>query len=77
MARCKIHLFQEKKVVIPKIIGNKVYLHSLERAKRDVFTAKVNSMGNSGGTTEVRIKIHSKNNLYLFLDGFLEPSIQR
>lgn len=49
-------------------------LRSLERASREVFTAKDNSIGSSGGTTDVRIKVHSKNNLYLFLLGFNTPT---
>lgn len=39
----------------------------------DVLTARESSIGNSGGTTDVRIKVHSKNNLYLFLLGSSVP----
>lgn len=37
--------------------------HSLARAMREVLTARDNSMGSSGGTTEVRISVHSRNSL--------------
>ena len=40
---------------------------------RDVLTANDNSIGNSGGTTEVKIRVHSRNNLYLFRSGFSIP----
>lgn len=33
-------------------------------------------MGSSGGTTEVRISVHSKNSLYLFLVGSSLPEIE-
>lgn len=46
------------------------------RAIREEFTANDNSMGNSGGITDVKIKTHSKNSLYLFLFGFSTPLIQ-
>jgi hypothetical protein len=36
---------------------------SLTREIKDVFTANANSMGNSGGITEVSIRVHSNNNL--------------
>lgn len=39
------------------------HLQSLARAIKDVFTAKDSSIGSSGGTTDVRISVHSKNNL--------------
>jgi hypothetical protein len=42
-------------------------------ASSDVLTASDNSMGNSGGTTEVRISVHSKNNLYRLRFGFSVP----
>ena len=35
------------------------HLLSLTRAISDVFTAKDNSIGNSGGTTDVNINVHS------------------
>ncbi len=46
---------------------------SLARAMRDVLTASESSMGNSGGTTDVRIRVHSRNSLYLFLFGSFVP----
>ena len=48
-------------------------LPNLDKAKSDEFTAKDNSSGNSGGTTEVNIKVHSKNSRYLFLFGSSVP----
>merc|ERR1719232_465130 len=48
---------------------------SLERDKREVLTAKLSSIGSSGGTTEVRIRVHSRNSLYLFLLGSRVPLI--
>lgn len=48
---------------------------SLLRASKDELTAKESSIGNSGGTTDVRISVHSKNNLYRFLLGFSVPII--
>lgn len=46
---------------------------SLARAMREVLTASESSMGNSGGTTDVRIRVHSRNSLYLFLFGSFVP----
>lgn len=46
---------------------------NFDRAMSEEFTAKDSSMGNSGGTTEVRIKVHSKKSLYLFLFGSSLP----
>lgn len=46
---------------------------SFDRANRDVLTANDNSIGSSGGTTDVKISVHSKNNLYLFLVGSSLP----
>lgn len=43
--------------------GSVQYTNSLERDKSEVFTANDSSMGSSGGTTDVRIRVHSKNNL--------------
>lgn len=40
-----------------------IYIQSLASAIRDVFTARESSIGSSGGTTEVRISVHSRNNL--------------
>ena len=48
---------------------------SFERARSEVLTASDSSMGSSGGTTEVRMRVHSRNNLYLFRDGFLLPAV--
>ena len=39
----------------------------------ELLTARDNSIGSSGGTTDVNINVHSKNNLYLFLSGFSVP----
>jgi len=50
-----------------------INLLNFASAARDEFTAKDSSIGSSGGTTEVRIRVHSKNNLYLFRSGFLDP----
>lgn len=49
------------------------YLHNLANDNKDEFTARDNSTGNSGGITDVSIKIHSKNNLYLLRFGSSEP----
>ena len=46
----------------------------LANAINEVLTASDNSMGSSGGTTEVSISVHSKNNLYRFLSGFSVPT---
>lgn len=46
---------------------------NFDNANSDVFTANDNSIGNSGGTTDVKISVHSKNNLYLFLFGSSLP----
>lgn len=48
-------------------------LPSLERANSEVLTAKDSSIGSSGGITDVKINVHSKNNLYLFLSGSSLP----
>lgn len=40
-----------------------------------MLTASDSSMGNSGGTTDVRMSAHSRNSLYLFLVGSSEPEI--
>lgn len=39
----------------------------------ELFTAKVKIIGNYGGTTVVMIRIHLKNNLFLFLCSFYNP----
>lgn len=49
-------------------------LQSLARAIRDVLTARESSMGSSGGTTEVRISVHSRKSLYRFLLRSLVPN---
>ena len=45
--------------------GDQIYLAlpSFCNAIRDELTAKDSSMGSSGGTTEVNIRVHSKNSL--------------
>ena len=45
----------------------------LIRLRSELFTAKDNSMGSSGGTTLVKISVHSRNSLYLFLSGSFVP----
>ena len=49
------------------------YSHNLTSASREELTARDNSMGSSGGTTDVNIKVHSKKSLYLFLLGSSVP----
>lgn len=39
------------------------YSQSLARAMREVLTARDSSMGSSGGTTEVRMRVHSRKSL--------------
>ena len=39
----------------------------------DVLTANDSSMGSSGGTTDVRMRVHSRNNLYRFRSGSSVP----
>jgi len=58
------------------IISNLFQVPNFDNATRDVFTASDSSIGNSGGTTEVKIRVHSKNNLYLFLVGSSLPVIK-
>ena len=48
-------------------------LHNLVNANSEVLTANDSSMGSSGGTTDVRINVHSRNSLYLFLLGSSVP----
>ena len=50
------------------------YKPNLWRANNDELTANDSSMGSSGGTTDVRINVHSKNSLYRFLFGFSVPT---
>lgn len=46
-------------------------------ANSEVLTAKESSIGNSGGTTEVKMMVHSKNNLYRFLSGSMVPANEK
>jgi len=48
-------------------------LHNLDRANKDELTASDNSMGNSGGTTEVRIRTQLSTNLYRLRFGSALP----
>jgi hypothetical protein len=48
-------------------------LRSLTKAINDVLTARDNSIGNSGGTTDVKINVHSMNNLYRLRFGSFVP----
>lgn len=49
------------------------YLPNLDNETKEVLTASDSSIGSSGGTTDVRIRAHSKNNLYLLRVGSAEP----
>lgn len=49
------------------------HLHNLARDSNDEFTANDNSTGSSGGITDVRMRMHSKNSLYLLRFGSSEP----
>lgn len=62
---------KQQTVVLP--ITSKIYIPNFVRATRDVLTANDNSIGSSGGTTDVRINVHSRNSLYLFLFGSSLP----
>lgn len=53
------------------------YLHNFDNAKSDVFTANDNSIGNSGGTTDVIINAHSRTNLYLLRLGSSVPETRK
>lgn len=55
----------------PRIPGE--FSQSLARAMREVLTARESSMGSSGGTTDVRIRAHSRNRRYWFRRGSLVP----
>jgi hypothetical protein len=55
--------------------GENLWLPNFDSDRRDVLTASDSSMGNSGGTTDVRMRAHSRNSLYLFLVGSSEPVI--
>lgn len=48
-------------------------LPSFDNAISEELTANDNSIGSSGGTTDVRISVHSKNSLYLLRFGSAEP----
>ena len=50
-------------------------LPNFVKAIREELTASDNSIGNSGGTTDVNIRVHSKNNLYRLRFGSAEPEI--
>ena len=43
--------------------GSVQYTPNLVNETNEVLTASDNSIGNSGGTTDVRISVHSKNSL--------------
>ena len=49
-------------------------LPNFDNDSSDVLTAKDNSIGSSGGTTDVKMRAHSKNSLYRFLFGSSEPA---
>jgi len=53
--------------------GSVQKMANLDKERREVLTAKLNSIGSSGGTTLVRMSVHSKNNLYRFLSGSMVP----
>jgi hypothetical protein len=57
-----------------KSFNKNPYLPNLARDIKDVFTANDSSIGSSGGTTEVRMRVHSRNNLYLLRFGSSEPN---
>lgn len=57
------------------INDRKENIQSFDSASNDVLTASDNSIGSSGGTTEVKMSVHSRNNLYLFLFGSLVPRL--
>ena len=50
------------------------YSQSFVRANNEVLTASDSSIGNSGGTTDVRIRVQFRNNLYLLRFSFLVPT---
>ena len=54
----------------------KAKLPNFDSDSNDVFTAKESSMGNSGGTTDVKMSTHSRKSLYLFLVRSSEPVIK-
>lgn len=52
-----------------------MHLHNFANESKDELTASESSTGSSGGMTEVSIRIHSKNNLYLLRFGSSEPAM--
>lgn len=52
------------------------YTPSFAREAKEALTARDNSIGSSGGTTDVKISVHSRNSLYLLLVGSSQPFIQ-
>ena len=55
-------------------VGTEGDSHSLARARREVLTARECSIGSSEGTTNVRMSVHSRNNLYLLRVGSSVPA---
>ena len=76
-AQCKIHLnikklncqfnqghhLKELKLLSTNGKENYLNIRSLVNARSDVLTASDSSIGSSGGTTDVRMSVHSRNNL--------------
>jgi len=60
------HLAKKRKAKLP----------NFDSDSNDVFTARESSMGNSGGTTDVKMSTHSRKSLYLFLVRSSEPVIK-
>lgn len=54
-----------------------LYSHNFASDSRDELTANDNSTGSSGGITDVKIRIHSKNNLYLLRFGSSVPAHEK
>jgi hypothetical protein len=48
------------------VVDDKEYIPYLLKAAREVLTAKLSSIGNSGGTTEVMMRTQSRSNLLFF-----------
>ena len=46
------------------------------RLRRELLTARDSSIGSSGGTTLVKIRVHSRNSLYRLRSGSLDPEIK-
>jgi hypothetical protein len=53
--------------------GSVQKMPDLVSRKSDVLTASVNSMGSSGGTTDVSTRVHSKNNFRRLRSGSFRP----